>query len=68
MVSCNVIGKFEVNAKTLFSVTSLPGKYSPLLGVTRMVPGRQQGDSRAVVVDQLYGTLVSPIFCANGLP
>ncbi|TFK40231.1 hypothetical protein BDQ12DRAFT_680551 [Crucibulum laeve] len=53
VITCKDVDEFEVNAKTSFSVTSLPGKHSPLLGVIRTRPGSGQGDPRAVIADVL---------------
>jgi hypothetical protein len=56
VVACRVTGEFEVNAKTMFSMSSLPGKHSPLLGVLRSgesAISAPTGDPRGAVLDAM---------------
>ncbi|KDR78891.1 hypothetical protein GALMADRAFT_1277344 [Galerina marginata CBS 339.88] len=57
LVSCKNSGAFDVSATTSFTMTSLPGKLAPLLGLQRSVNSESQiGDGRSIILDQVIRT------------
>lgn len=53
LISCSKHQEFDITASTRFSISSLPGEYSPLLGMARSLEAGGQGDNRAIIIDWL---------------
>ncbi|KAF8887583.1 hypothetical protein BD779DRAFT_1440840 [Infundibulicybe gibba] len=55
LVECDVTNEFKVTARTAFSLTSLPGKHAPLLGLTHIVNATQYApeSSKAIALDMM---------------
>lgn len=53
LISCSKNKEYDITATTRFSISSLPGSYSPLLGKARSLEAGGQGDKRAIIIDWL---------------
>ena len=53
LISCSKNQEYDITATTRFSISGLPGDYSPLLGMARSLEAGGQGDKRAIIIDWL---------------
>jgi hypothetical protein len=53
VVTCSVNGEFEVRARTSFTMTSLPGNYSPVMGASGSNNSTSQAKVRSLVLDMM---------------
>ena len=53
LISCSKNQEYGITETTRFSFSSLPGSYSPLLGMARSFEAGGQGDKRAIIIDWL---------------
>ncbi|KAF8887584.1 hypothetical protein BD779DRAFT_504440 [Infundibulicybe gibba] len=63
VANCSVANKFQVTARTAFSMTSLPGKHAPLLGVAGGAKTAQytSGDPRGIALDVMINLAATEI-------